>query len=356
MAKSMKIKSYKGYYTLGLEGDLSACKEKIRSESVFVIIDKKVKDLHFKQFFDTQIEERTWTIHACEDNKNVSRVIPLIEEMVSKNIKRNYTLVAIGGGVIQDIACFIASILFRGMDWHFFPTTLLAQADSCIGSKSSINLGTIKNTLGTFHPPRLITLCPAFLETLSHTEICSGVGEIIKVHAIDGGQALDQLSLHYDNLFTSNTILQKYIWASLKIKKRFIEKDEFDQGIRNIFNYGHSFGHAIESATSYSVPHGIAITMGMHIANEFAVSQGLIKHEEADRFNTLLRKNFQTFCETEIDAAAMLDALRKDKKNNGNQINLILPHGPGLEIKKIGLTLSEQTVKNIKTALKSLKQ
>lgn len=356
MAESMKINSYRGFYTLDVEDDFLACKEKICSENVFVIIDEKVKSLHFKQFFNPQIEERTWTIHACEENKNISRVIPLIEEMVSKNIKRNYTLLAVGGGVIQDIACFIASILFRGIDWHFFPTTLLAQADSCIGSKSSINLGTIKNTLGTFHPPRMITICPAFLNTLSPIEICSGIGEIIKVHVIDGKQTLNQLSINYENLFTSNEVLQKYIWASLKIKKRFIEKDEFDQGVRNIFNYGHSFGHAIESATSYLVPHGIAVTMGMHIANEFAADQGLIKREEAVSLNRLLRKNFSAFRNTKIDAGTMLDALRKDKKNNDNQLNLILPHGAKLEIKKIGLTLDKQKTENIRIALKGLKQ
>ena len=135
---------------------------------------------------------------------------------------------------------FLSATLLRGINWNFIPTTLLAQADSCIGSKSSINCNGVKNILGTFTPPEKVAICPIFLSSLNKAEIHSGIGEILKVHAISGKEKFQKIKLKYDQLFKNNEELLKKIYESLLIKKKFIEIDEFDRGPRNIFNYGHS--------------------------------------------------------------------------------------------------------------------
>jgi 3-dehydroquinate synthase len=217
--------------------------------------------------------------------------------------------------------------LLRGLPWRFVPTTLLAQADSCIGSKSSINLGATKNILGTFNPPSEVVICRAFLETLEQKDTHSGIGEIIKVHVIDGIDSFDRLARDYDRLLADPAVRLAYIRAALLIKQRFIEIDEFDRGIRNIFNYGHSFGHAIESATHFGIPHGIAISIGMDMANAVAAARNMLPSEHRVRMRPTLRKNYAAYASIPIPFDAMLSALMKDKKNHGTTLGLILPVG-----------------------------
>ena len=139
------------------------------------------------------------------------------------------------------------------VEWNFVPTTLLSQADSCIGSKSSINCNNVKNVLGTFTPPKNVLIYSEFLKTLQLREIKSGIGEMLKVHAISGVDDFNSIKKVYKDLFKKQDIMLNKIYKSLIIKKKFIEIDEFDKGPRNIFNYGHSFGHAIERATNFKI-------------------------------------------------------------------------------------------------------
>ncbi len=243
-------------------------------------------------------------------------------------------LVAIGGGIIQDLTCFAASVLLRGVPWRFFPTTLLAQADSCIGSKSSINLGSTKNILGTFNPPGEVAIYGDFLDTLGPREIRSGIGEIVKVHAIDGSASFDRLAADFDRLFTDRSTLLHYTRAALTIKQRFIEVDEFDRNVRNVFNYGHSFGHAIESATNYAVPHGIAVALGMDMANHVAASRGDLPWRHQQRMHAVLRRLYAGDL-VPLDLDAILAALLKDKKNTKTQLGLVLAIGQAADIQRV---------------------
>jgi 3-dehydroquinate synthase len=218
--------------------------------------------------------------------------------------------------------------MFRGLDWIFYPTTLLAQADSCIGSKSSINVGEIKNLLGTFTPPRQVRVDPLVLETLGRDEIRSGVGEMLKVHIIDGPQSFESIEKSFDRIFSDREVLLEFVYRSLLIKKRIIELDEFDQGIRNVMNYGHSFGHAIESATDFAIPHGIAVTIGMDMANYVAAEFGLISSEHAGYFKRvhgILRKNYAGYEGFKIPFDRFINGISKDKKNTASKLGLILP-------------------------------
>lgn len=335
VSEGMIIQSYKGPYSVFFDSAFLTNIAPVFDGTPHFMVDANVARLYTSQLEAVLKHPNTVIIEATEENKSIERAIPVIEKLVANKARRDHTLVAIGGGIIQDITCFIASTLLRGMRWKFVPTTLLAQADSCIGSKSSINLGPTKNILGTFNPPNEIFVCPEFLDTLEHKDILSGIGEILKVHAIEGKAAFDRLAADYDELLTTRTTLLRYIREALQIKQKYIEVDEFDRGIRNIFNYGHSFGHAIESATNFGVPHGIAVTMGMDMANRIAVLRGLLPEEQCLRMQGVLRKNYAEFANTPISADALVAALMKDKKNTATKLVLIFPSGDEAKIERV---------------------
>ena len=207
MSENLEIQSHKGTYSVFIDSKWLENLATISLEGMHFLVDSKVAVLYAKQLAPILDNPKTILIDATEKNKSIEGIIPVIEKLVVNNARRGHTLVAIGGGIIQDITCFIASTFLRGVNWKFIPTTLLAQADSCIGSKSSINLGDTKNILGTFNPPNEIFICPEFLNTLDDRELHSGIGEILKVHAIDSMDSFNQLSIHYDKLKTDRSIL-----------------------------------------------------------------------------------------------------------------------------------------------------
>lgn len=337
MSDNLLIQSHKGTYSVAFAHEfLEDCEGLLAGQPHF-LVDANVAKLYGHSLRIVLEHPHTLVIEATEENKSIERIIPVIERLVSDNVRRDHVLVAIGGGIMQDIACFIASTLMRGMAWKFVPTTLLAQADSCIGSKSSINLGATKNILGTFNPPQEILVCRAFLDTLEDKDIHSGIGEILKVHAIEGAADFDRLAADYGTLLTNRAVLLRYVRSALLIKQKFIEIDEFDKGVRNIFNYGHSFGHAIESATDFGVPHGIAVTMGMDMANRIATLRGLLPEAHYRRMHPVLRKNYSAFADTPIQTDVMLSALMKDKKNTTSKLVLILPLGEEARIQRVEL-------------------
>ena len=326
MPDGLVIQSHKGPYSVTFLESLPDGRQLLAGQPHF-LVDANVARLYGDRLEAVLGHPQTLVIEATEENKSIARVIPVIERLVANKVRRDHVLVAIGGGIIQDITCFIASTLMRGVTWKFVPTTLLAQADSCIGSKSSINLGATKNILGTFNPPKDVFVCTAFLDTLEDKDIHSGIGEILKVHAIEGAAAFDRLAADYDALFDDRAVLLAYLRDALLIKQRFIEVDEFDKGPRNIFNYGHSFGHAIESATDFGVPHGIAVTMGMDMANYIAVKRELLPGVHYHRMHSVLHRNYAKFAGTQIPLDVMLSALMKDKKNTSAMLRLIFPVG-----------------------------
>jgi 3-dehydroquinate synthase len=319
------IRSHAGPYRVELVDDAFA---RLEPEGRFVI-DARVAELYGAQLSGILQSGSALVIEASERAKSLDRFDNYIEQLAAMGIRRGEVLVAIGGGVIQDITCFIAGTLFRGLEWRFYPTTLLAQADSCIGSKSSINVGALKNMLGTFTPPARVIVSTSLLDTLADQEVRSGIGEMLKVHAIDGQASFAAIARDYDRLLDDRETLRRYIRASLEIKRVFIEEDEFDQGRRNVLNYGHSFGHAIESATDFAIPHGVAVTIGMDMANDVAKTLGVTGTDTVERMRPTLRTNAAAFDEVDIPPHALLAALAKDKKHVGADLTLVLPDAQG---------------------------
>ena len=341
MSDQMVIQSHAGPYTVHFDAGPAFDESRILLEGAHYLVDANVARLHVDVLRGVLAHPNTILIEATEENKSLQRTIPVFERLVAQQVRRRQSLVAIGGGIVQDITCFIASTVLRGIPWRFVPTTLLAQGDSCIGSKSSINLGSAKNIIGTFYPPQEVIINPRFLDTLSVQEMRSGIGELLKVHVIDGAASFDRLAADFDQLLTDRAVLLRYIRAALLVKQRFIEVDEFDRGVRNVFNYGHSFGHAIESATHYGIPHGIAVSIGMDMANHIAADRGVLPRRHAERMHGPLRKNYEEFRRTPIPREAMLDALRKDKKNTQTQLGLIFASGEQAEVQRVQVPLDD---------------
>jgi 3-dehydroquinate synthase len=337
VSEKMVIQSHKGPYTVIFDDAFLCNLDSLFDSTPHFLVDANVARLYSTELALVLKHPNTVLIDATEENKSIERVIPVIEKLVANKARRDHSLVGIGGGIIQDITCFIASTLLRGMRWKLVPTTLLAQADSCIGSKSSINLGSTKNILGTFNPPNEIFICPRFIDTLEHKDILSGIGEMLKVHAIEGKTAFDKLANDYEELLSNRQTLLRYIRDALHIKQKFIEVDEFDRGIRNIFNYGHSFGHAIESATNFAIPHGIAVTIGMDMANRIAMLRGLLAENQYRRMHGVLQKNYAEFAHTPIAVDALVGALIKDKKNTATKLVLIFPLGDNAKIERVNV-------------------
>jgi 3-dehydroquinate synthase len=321
----MVIQSHRGPYQVHFESDAFEKLNRAVPEKSHFIIDARVAELYAGQLDRVLASPSVLKIAASERSKTLDRFTGYIEHLVARKVRRGDTLVAIGGGVIQDITCFIAATLLRGLDWQFFPTTLLAQADSCIGSKSSINVGDAKNLMGTFTPPAVIRISTSLLDTLPEQDICSGVGEMLKVHAIDGPDSFGKIAAGYEEILSNRSVMVEYIRRSLEIKKRFIEQDEFDRGIRNVMNYGHSFGHAIESSTDFAVPHGIAVTLGMDMAGFAAARLGKTAECHFVRMHPVLARNYRGFENVSVPIDAFLAAIAKDKKNSRDQLSLILP-------------------------------
>lgn len=334
-AQSIEISSHKGPYSVYFINDPFVKLQQLANDGkIFIVLDKNVSELYKSQLTPVLQIVPHLIIEATEDNKDLSQFTDYAKNLANKGVKRNVTLVAIGGGIIQDITCFLASTMFRGLNWIFFPTTLLAQADSCIGSKSSINVGGVKNLMGTFTPPRKIFISLDFLTTLQETEILSGIGEMIKVHGIAGAEKLNDFSANYELMRKDEKVFTHYLVQSLLIKKEIIQVDEFDTGPRLVMNYGHTFGHALESATHFGIPHGIAITIGQSMACSFSQNAGLIPEKTNREVQTLFHKNMGDFRKTKINFDVFMKSIAKDKKNVGSQITLIVPKTEAFKIER----------------------
>ncbi len=306
-----------------------------------IIIDKKIIELYGDVVNDIFKTNRYIGIDATETQKSYEGLIPIIQDLIQNGFKKNHRLFAIGGGITQDVTAFISSVLYRGVSWIFFPTTLLAQGDSCIGSKTSINFGKYKNQIGGFYPPNKIFINLDFLNTLPTFDLKSGLGEMCHYFIVAGESDFNRYKSDYPQALTDKNVLAGLIARSLEIKRGYIEIDEFDSKERQVFNYGHSFGHAIESLTDYRIPHGIAVSYGMDMANFVSVKLGYITEELRLHIRELLVKVWTGTNITDISIDKLLNALSKDKKNEGTELRLILNKGLG-KIFKDGLKADEQ--------------
>ena len=303
-------------------------------ENSYFVVDQKIKD---------QIElsdERCVIITAIGSMKTLSTVEDVMVELSAKGMSKNDDLVVIGGGYAQDIGTLVASLYMRGVKWIYIPTTLAAMGDSCIGGKSSINAGDVKNLVGNFYPPKEVLVDPSFVDTLPKLEIIAGISEIIKIcfaKSFDTFSVCDRLIAQWQNDGDQEKITE-VIQLSLISKQYFVEEDEFDAGIRKLLNFGHSFGHALESASDYKIPHGVSVLIGMIAASQHHLSkttnESQILIERSLAFSKMVRGEIVNQIST-VNYEKFSHALAKDKKNSNSDLVLILPKKSGLEIVRI---------------------
>lgn len=342
---SIEIQSKSHPYMVETVPDLDAAVRAVSGASVFFLVDQRVHELYPSAFAGLDQSVCLLAVTASEEQKTYEQLVPLFISIIERGVRRNTTLCVVGGGVLQDIGCFIASVLFRGMRWELIPTTLLAQGDSCIGSKSSLNIGSYKNQLGTFYSPHRVLMTFSVLRTLSRDEIRSGLGEVIKLHLIAGPANFAKLRSLLAVMPDDPVELKPVIMDCLQIKKTYIEKDEFDLGVRNILNYGHTFGHAFESTTRYAIPHGIAVTLGISAATFISERLEWVPSGYADGLDSFLRRYFEPYEKllAGVGLSELRSALSRDKKNVGKDLTCILTRGEG-RMEKQALDLDGQVM------------
>jgi 3-dehydroquinate synthase len=320
----MIIKSSLKEYEVSFSTHFSFVQQIESTENRFVIIDAKVNKLYGK-YFNQIMAGPGMVFHSIERNKTVRKALEVAEAIMALPSKRNTTLISIGGGIVQDVTGFAASILYRGIKWIFVPTTLLAQTDSCIGSKTSLNHSGNKNLLGTFFPPNKIFIDVGFVSTLSKKDFLNGAGEIAKIAITRGEHGIGEIEQDLSLLLKKDAgKVLEWVQKSLEVKKKYVEEDEFDVGKRKLLNFGHTFGHALEKSSRYAVPHGQAVSIGMLIANNISEARGKISPEMNRRLQKIILPLITTKIRSDYFTDGYYDAIKKDKKRQGDSLPAIL--------------------------------
>ncbi len=331
MSVSFEINSSSKRYQVGIVRDqLEAGLYEPKQH--FVLVDKLVLELY--PYLQT---DRLIVIPAVEESKSLETVAYVVEQLRLLGANRNSHLIAVGGGIIQDIATFTASIFMRGITWTYYPTTLLGMVDSCVGGKSSINVGQFKNIAGNFYPPEEILIDTHFCSTLQNQDLISGLCEAVKICFAERGEHFnDYLEMTDENGLVNEVDLSKAIELSLLTKKKFIEEDEFDTGIRLLLNFGHTFGHAIEAAGNFSITHGVAVGLGMQIANHLSSAlhpelNSVNRVKQLDAYLSTLLAGIPSLSKAlgEISSDVFLEKFKSDKKHRANEYVVIIPDGEG---------------------------
>ncbi|MBI5562592.1 MAG: 3-dehydroquinate synthase [Deltaproteobacteria bacterium] len=270
------------------------------------------------------------TLPDGEEYKNVEAVGMVYDGLVAHRMERTSPVVALGGGVIGDIAGFAAATYLRGTPYIQVPTTLLAQVDSSVGGKTGVNHPMGKNLIGAFHQPRAVFTDPAVLKTLDERQLRAGAAEVIKYGVILDEALFAFMEANAGRIFASVSPLSMAIERSCRIKAGVVSVDEREGGLRAILNFGHTFGHAIENIAGYgALVHGEAVAIGMCMAAELSVSLGLCAPDAARRIRSLAAALGLPVHPPDIAPGAFMAALRMDKKVSSGVIRFILPTSIG---------------------------
>ena len=313
-------------------------KNLVNFNQCLIIADKNVPRKLITKILNSISRKKVFVCYfnASEKNKNQKSVDNILSILLKKNFNRNDCLISVGGGITGDVSSFVASLFKRGLKFVNIPTTLLSQVDSSIGGKTGINTKFGKNLIGTFYQPSLVISDINFLKSLPKREIVCGYGEVLKHALIKDKKFFLFLNKNGNNILRlKSPFIEKAIYQSCLIKKRVVEEDEKEMGIRKILNLGHTFAHAFEATLRYSrrLNHGEAVILGVKTAAKFSLINKNLNIKDFKIIENHLNKlnlpsdinKFFSF----KDLNKILSFMKKDKKNNTKKINLIL-------LKKIG--------------------
>ncbi|HRQ31573.1 MAG TPA: 3-dehydroquinate synthase [Anaerolineales bacterium] len=296
-------------------------------DNSIVVTDENVAKHHL----DKINVEKSIIIPAGEEHKNLETVSRLWKAFLENGLDRKSTVVALGGGVVGDLAGFAASTYMRGIDWIVVPTTLLAMVDASIGGKTGFDLPEGKNLIGSFHPPKLVLADPSLLRTLSDHDLRSGMAEVVK-HGIISDPELFALCSNGMDWVKDN--LEEIVKRAMAVKIKIIEEDPYEKGIRAALNLGHTVGHAVELISGFKLSHGESVAIGMVVEAAYAVRVGVaVRGSDEAIESTLSKLGLPTRIPAELPREEIIRAMRVDKKKNAKSIRFALP----VEIGKVEL-------------------
>jgi len=296
---------------------LGNVKKYLPHSRVIIITDENVSSLYKDKFPDFPVI----TIGTGEKIKTIDTVGEITDEFIRLGVDRGSFILGIGGGVVCDISGFVASIFMRGLSFGYVSTTLLSQVDASVGGKTGVNFRGYKNMLGSFQQPEFVLCDTDMLKTLSEQDYRSGFAEVVKHGIIKDRELFNYLSNHHDEIKNREiAFLSKIVSDSIKIKAGVVRKDPTEQGYRRILNFGHTFGHAIENV--FGLTHGESVSLGMIIASDISVKNGLLNKKETGYIKKLL-SDLNLIDQTKYDYARLASVIGKDKKKNKDMIHFV---------------------------------
>jgi len=323
--------SYRIYIGSGVIERISEIlKENDLSSRAVIITNEVVANLHGRYLVESLnrdgIGAEMLTVPDGEAQKSLHMAAKLYGHLSRLKAERSTAILALGGGVIGDLAGFVAATYMRGLPLIQIPTTLLAQVDSSIGGKVAVNHGSLKNMIGTFYQPRLVLTDISLLKSLADQEMRNGLAEVIKYGIVRDSELFQILENNLDKIRAyDQAILEEIVARCASIKAGIVQSDERDTGLRNILNFGHTTGHAIETITRFKISHGQAVALGMIVAAEIAREMDLLSEGQVSRIISLIEKAGLATRISGLNRANILRAMKHDKKVTSGKIRFILP-------------------------------
>jgi len=331
---ALGTRSYPIWIGAGLLADAARWREAIRGRHVLVVTNETIAPLYLArvQAGLLGLDHASLVLPDGESHKTLANTAAVFDALAALGANRDATILALGGGVIGDLAGFAAACWMRGIDFVQLPTTLLAMVDSSVGGKTGVNLAAGKNLVGAFHQPRAVVVDSDTLATLPAREYRAGLAEVVKYGAIGDTAFFAWLEAHADALAARDAdALVEAIAVSCRHKAGVVARDEHEQGERALLNFGHTFAHALETQTGYGMLlHGEAVSIGMVLAANLSADLGRAPRADAERLAALLRALGLPVTPPACDPQRLLALMRLDKKNLSGRLRLILWRGIGL--------------------------
>jgi 3-dehydroquinate synthase len=319
--------------------------------SILFVLDSNVKK-YYSELIASVIETipqkvRAIVIQSSEKNKSYQTVQKIHSYLIKNNFGRDSVIVAMGGGIVGDIAGFAASTYMRGIKYIQIPTTLLSSVDSSVGGKTGINFGSTKNIIGSFYQPDFVIIDTKFFDTLPQEERLCGLGEIIKYCFLIDKRFFNYVKINVENILNNKpSVLKKVITESIKFKGGVVEADEKEASIRKVLNLGHTFAHAFEVEQKHKLKHGQAVIVGTTCAAILSNKIGAITQKDLDEYLDFLLLFKDRIQLRNVDKSILFEVMSLDKKNRNSEIKFVL-------IKNIGEILTDVSTSksNINSAL-----
>ena len=326
------------------------------SGKLVIITDPRAKELYGDALNQSLTKDgfsvTTLQVPEGEEQKSLETAGRLYHELTNCHAERTTPILALGGGVIGDLTGFVAATYMRGVPLIQIPTTLLAQVDSSIGGKVAVDHGQLKNKIGAFYQPRLVISDMDTLKTLPPNELANGLAEVIKSAAIRNKKFFAFLETNLDRIKSlDESALEETVFQTVQIKAEVVEKDERDLGLRNILNYGHTIGHAIESVSDFKVGHGNAVAIGMLAAARISNKMGILDKNDLGRLKGIIEKADLPTEMPDLQIEKIIQAMKHDKKVLRDKIRFVLLKsiGSAFITDEVNLSLVEKVLVNEET-------